>query len=323
MSLTKFLFKQIDYWGYLPQNTYRNKNAIKALKNQVYNNDNSKYCTLDLYCKKGDLTKKQAVFINLHGGGFVAGDKKYRKSFCEYVINHNVKVINVNYSLAPDCNLLQIINELSVLFDWIKNNADRYGLDKDKIIICGDSAGSYLALCLAALACNSDYAKAINATKIDTKIIGLVLFSGIYYPTDSLSKHMIFGVNHSLWEFLSGEKFVSTDTCKQHPLYNFIDIGNFLTKDFPPIFITHSDKDIFCKGNGQKLVEKLNTMHIPYQEVHSTSDMHDWQENMFTKSAKLTLAQFDNFMTDLLAGNVTSENNRSITICRGKILTNP
>ncbi len=320
MFFTKFLFKQIDYFGYLPQNTYHDKNAVKIASNQVYNTEDAKHCTLDLICQKKSLQQKQAVFVNLHGGGFVAGDKKYRKSFAEYVTKHNVKVLNVNYGLAPDCNLLQIINELSAIFEWIKNYAESYGLDENKIILCGDSAGSYLALCLCALSINNEYAKAINATKIDTKIAGLILFSGIYYPTDSLASNMIFGVNHSLWEFLCGEKFVSTDSCKMHPLYSIIDIGNFLTKDFPPVFITHSDKDIFCKGNGQKLVEKLKSMQIPYHEVHSTSNMHDWQENMFTKASKLTLAEFDNFMADLLSNKITTENNRSITICRGKII---
>ena len=68
----------------------------------------------------------------------------------------------------------------------------------------------------------------------------------------------------------------------QQSLHKVLFYSRLLTKDFPPVFITHSDKDIFCKGNGQKLVEKLKSMQIPYHEVHSTSNMHDWQENMFT-----------------------------------------
>lgn len=320
MSFTKTLFKFIDYFGYFPQNTYHDKNAIILAKNQIYCKENSKHCKLDIYANKVRQNECEPVLINLHGGGFVAGDKKYRKSFSEYCTKFGVKVLNVNYSLAPNFTLVQIIKELSLLFDWIKNNADNYGLDKDNIIICGDSAGAYLAVCLAALACNNDYAKAINATKIDTKIIGLILFSGIYYPTDALSERMILGVNYSLWEYLCGEKFADIDTCKKHPLYKTINVGDFVTKDFPPVFITHSDKDIFCKGNGQKLIEKLNQLNIPYNEVHSTNNMHDWQENMFTKSAKLTLTEFDSFMTALLTNKITAKNNRSITICKGKIL---
>lgn len=323
MSITKFLFKQIDYWGYIPQNAYHNKNAKKVAKNLVYNDKNPKYCKLDIYSDKNTIEKEQPIFINIHGGGFVAGDKNYRKSFCEYVTKFDVKVLNINYSLAPSCSLLKILEELILLFKWIEQNAEKYHLDSNKIILCGDSAGAYLAACIANLATNQAYADSLNLPKIDTKIAGIVLFSGIYFPTESLNEPMIFKLNYYLWECLCGEKFVDYEGCKSNKLFDLIDCGNYLTADFPPTFVSHAQNDIFCGNSGKKLIEKLSNLKIPYYEVYSTTDSHDWQEKMLTKSAKLTLTQFDNFMTDLLAGNVTNQNNSTITISRGKILTNP
>ncbi len=314
MSLTTTLFKLIDYFGYLPQNTYHNKNSIKLLKDEIYCLKNQKNCTFDLYCDKNKKTTKQAVLVNLHGGGFVAGDKKYRKSFSEYCLTLNVKVININYSLAPTHNLTQILEELVCLFDWIKNNSEKYFIDMDKIILCGDSAGAYLAACLIALSTNNEYAKAINLPKIDTKIIGAVFFSGVYYPTDSLDKHMVLNINHSLWSYLCGEKFIDVETCKKHKLYNYINIGDFITNEFPPTFVSYSTTDIFCKGNGEKLISKFESLQIPYRAVHSKNAMHDWQENMFTKSAKRTLEHFSNYITDLLMENINKDNNSIIDL---------
>ena len=315
MSFTKFFFKQIDLFGYLPQNTYRNKDAIKPIENRGYCDSNNEECTLDLYCLKNQLTEKKPVFINLHGGGFVAGDKKYRRSFSEYVAKFGVKVLNINYGLAPNRNLKEILKETICIFDWIKENSENYGLDSDKIILCGDSAGAYLS----ALSKNSEYAKMIDINELNANIIGVVLFSGIYFPTHSLGKFMVLDLNHSLWGYLCGEKFVDVESCKKNEMYNFIDVGNFITSDFPPVFISHTDNDVFCKGNGEKLVSKLNELSIPFREVHSTSDLHDWQENMFTRSAKLTLKHFDKYMQDLLSGTISTENNKTITISFGRL----
>lgn len=320
MNFVKFLFKQIDYFGYLPQNSYRNKNAIKIAKNVIYSDKCNS--TLDIYCQKDTQSSTTPVVINLHGGGFVAGDKKYRKSFSEYLTKFNVKVINANYGLVPKYNITQILNELISIFDWIKNNNEKYGLDKEKIILCGDSAGAYLATCICALAVNEEYSKLINLSKIDTKIIGLVLFSGIYYPTQSLEMNMPFSLNHTLWEYFSGEKFVNIEECKRHKIYNFMDVANFVNDAFPPIFIAHSQKDIFCGDNGKKMLDKIKECNIPFFEVCSFDDMHDWQENMFTKSAKLTLAHFDSYMTWLLGDNSIQPENTSIFISKNKIVTN-
>lgn len=300
MSATKILFKLIDYFGYIPQNTYRNKNAIIIAKKQVYCDANLSKCTLDIYSNKGAITTPQPVLINLHGGGFVAGDKKYRKSFSAYCTKFGIKVLNVNYGLAPKRNFRQIISEVACLFDWIKLNGEKYCLDSSKIFLCGDSAGAYIAACIAALATNQSYAEAINLPKIDTKISGLILFSGIYFPTTMLDKRMILGINHALWEYLVGEKYVDVAHCSQYKFFKAIDVGNYITDDMPPVFLSYSAADIFCVGNGEKYVEQLSKLHIPHYAVHSEINMHDWQENMFTKSAKLTLAHFDKFMNALL-----------------------
>ncbi len=320
MSFTKILFKLIDYIGYIPQNTYRNKNAITIIKNKVYSDKNPKQCTLDLWADKNQIQNKQPILINMHGGGFIAGDKKYRKSFSQYCLKFNVKVLNVNYGLAPKRNLTEIINELTDIFKWIENNKEKYHLDSDKIILCGDSAGAYFAACCATMSLNSEYLNGINLSKIEAKIVGLVLFSGIYYPTDSLDKRMILGVNHSLWKYLCGQKFVDIASCQKHPLYNHLNVGEYMTADFPPTFISYSSTDIFCQGNGEKFVQSLKDFNIPYYEVCSADNIHDWQEFMFTKPAKLTLAYFDTFMQALLQGK--SIQNTSVNIVKGKIKSN-
>lgn len=320
MGITEFLFKQIDYFNYIPTNTFQDKTIKKIMTDQVYYIKYPKACVFDMYCKEDQYETLQPIFINLHGGGFVAGDKKYRDSFCQYVAGFGFKVLNVNHGLAPTYNLSQMLEQLSQIFVWINNNAKTFKLDTNKILLCGDSAGAYLASCLCLLTTNEDYAKAFNLNKIDAKIKAVTLFSGIYFPTQSFNEKMIFNINHSLWEFMCGDKFVDIETCKKNKYYNLIDSGKFVTSTFPPTFISYADRDIFCKGNGDKMVEILRKNKIPLREVHSITNSHDWQETMSTPASKITFKEYDNFLIDFLNDNIKIENNKTTIISKGKVI---
>lgn len=321
MSFAKFLFKQIDIFGYIPQNTYHNKNVIKLCENVVYRKENFDCCRLDIYCHKDKVMQKQPIFINIHGGGFMAGDKTYRNSFAKYVANQGFKVVNINYGLAPQYKFPDLIIQIHSLFDWLKANAENYDLDLNKIIVSGDSAGGYFATCMCVLATNNNYAKLFNLSKIDIKISGVALFSGIYYPTHSFNKKMIFNVNQDLWHALCGEKFIDIETCKKNKYYNLLDVADYIT-DFPATFITYSDNDIFCSGNGDKLTALLKQKNIPIREVRSITNGHDWQEKMDLPASKITLKEFEKFLSNFLADNISTENNETTVIKLGRKVTN-
>lgn len=322
MKLAKFLFKQIDIFEYIPQNTYRNSNIIKLCENVVYRKQNYDCCKLDIYCHKANVMQKQPVFINIHGGGFLAGDKSCRNSFSKYVANLGFKVVNINYGLAPKYKLADIIEQLHALLKWLEFNQENFDLDMSKTLVCGDSAGAYLAACMCVLTENEEYAKQFNLTKINAKISGAALFSGIYYPTHAFDKKMIFNLNKELWNGLCGEKYVDIETCKKNRYYNLIDIPSHITKDFPPTFITYSDHDIFCSGNGDKFTNMLKEKNIPVREVHSITNGHDWQEKMQLPSSKVTLKEFEKFLFDFLKDNLNTENNESTIIKLGKKISN-
>ena len=99
---------------------------------------------LDIYTPFSCYGAKEC-FILIHGGAFVYGFKKLDQNFGMHLaIKANIPVVNVDYTLMPESDLSQIVNEIFTAINFV---CGRYGFKK--IHTVGDSAGGYLAFLVA------------------------------------------------------------------------------------------------------------------------------------------------------------------------------
>ncbi len=320
---SKLIFREIDLIFNIPQNIFRNLNACKIAKNLLYNDEFPSHCKLDIFSKRKLKNKKAPVFINIHGGGFVAGDKYFRRGFCHYIAALGFKVININYGLCPEYKYPTFIDHVAIAIKWCEVNADKYHLDMNQVIISGDSAGAYIASTLCVCSQNEEYSNALGITKFDTKFLGTALFCGPYLPSEAFEKKLIFNLNKLLWRDLTGENVENLSDISNYKYYKYMDAVKYTTCKFPPTFITHSEKDIFCLGHAPKFINILKNNHIPLWEVHSLDDLHDWHTVKSIRSSKTTLHEFERFLLVLMSGKLTSAQDISIMIRRGRIVVLP
>ena len=130
------------------------ENIVEILDVPYIDDDNNGHL-LDIYypaANHGPLP----VIINIHGGGFIYGDKAINKLFCYHLAKKGFLIVNLNYRLAKDGAKVtdQICDVVSAL-DWTGNNMNSYPADKSKIYLIGESAGGYLAV-IAALISKSE-----------------------------------------------------------------------------------------------------------------------------------------------------------------------
>lgn len=91
--------------------------------------------------------------IYYHGGGFIFGAGEYNYRIArEYCIRLGVKMIFVNYRLAPKHPHPTPVEDCYSALRFAFENADEYGFDRQKIGVAGESAGGNLsgAVCLMA-----------------------------------------------------------------------------------------------------------------------------------------------------------------------------
>lgn len=133
-----------------PKFIYRDK-ELKTVKHKVKSFDGF---LLDTFVISPiHISEPSPALIYIHGGGFVmeAAGCHYRNAM-RYAKEVGCKVIFVTYRLAPDYPHPIFFEDCYATVCWAYDNADALGIDRERIGIGGDSAGSALSVgtCLMA-----------------------------------------------------------------------------------------------------------------------------------------------------------------------------
>ena len=102
--------------------------------------------TLDIYeplSGSGPLP----VFVFVHGGGFVRGDKyspsdPYNAHMGRWAALNGMIGVVINYRLAPDHVWPAGADDVASVVDWIHSKGAAYGMDPARIVLGGTSAGA-------------------------------------------------------------------------------------------------------------------------------------------------------------------------------------
>jgi acetyl esterase/lipase len=88
--------------------------------------------------------------IYTHGSGWRVGDKDLlTRPFFRRLVAQGHLVLDIAYSLWPSASLSAMVAEVNQAILWLKENGPAYGVDPDRIVLMGGSAGAHLALLAA------------------------------------------------------------------------------------------------------------------------------------------------------------------------------
>jgi acetyl esterase/lipase len=100
---------------------------------------------LDLLLPSEPKGAKLPVVVFIHGGGWQNGDKTGgRRQVADLVATGEFAGVSVGYRLTNEAQFPQQIYDCKAAIRWIRANAEKYGLDPDKIAVWGSSAGGHL-----------------------------------------------------------------------------------------------------------------------------------------------------------------------------------
>ena len=97
---------------------------------------------LDLYLPQNEAAGP--VFIFIHGGGFVEGDRAHYGYVARPLAAQGIVTVVMSYRLSPARYPEQVYDVQAVL-GWVYRNVEEYGGDASQIYIGGHSAGAILS----------------------------------------------------------------------------------------------------------------------------------------------------------------------------------
>jgi len=126
----------------------QNNSDLRVDKDIVFGKGGDIDLLLDVYHPPQGVTPKRMAIIHLFGGGFSTGNKN-----AGYIVNDARALgrlgytnISSNYRLVSQGLWPAQIHDTKAAIRWVRANADKIGIDADKIAIAGYSAGGLLSL---------------------------------------------------------------------------------------------------------------------------------------------------------------------------------
>lgn len=263
MNIAKLAFDFDDRFKDVFTNNVKTVNSISVEKDVVYNDTLPDVCTLDIYCPPLKGRDKYPVLVDVHGGGWITGDKYWRRGLNRAFADMGLCVISPNYGLSPRFKYPECVNHLFDCFKWICDHAEERRLDLDNVLITGDSAGGQLACLVLAIQNNAEVKARIGAVDSPLRFKGGMLVCGAYDP-DSMAKNIF---SNKLFLEMTGYGRKHLREFKDYDLMNPV---NFVDKEFPAdVMVAYGRFDAFVGGNEKILFNRLNELGIPYREYRA------------------------------------------------------
>jgi acetyl esterase/lipase len=233
----------------------------------------------DIWRPAGDHVSGLA-FIYIHGGAWYFMDKDmFTRPFFRHLVAQGHTVMDVSYRLCPEVDIHGMIGDVKHAIAWMKSNADRFGVDPEKIVLGGASAGGHLAL-LAGYAPGHPELTPEDLNNADLSVRGIISY---YPPTDLMIQYQytkqgqyigLPPVSTGPDATLGKGDFGRFDTLfGGHPqdmpdIYQLASPATHVHPGSPPTLLVHGDQDSLIPVDGtHALYTKLVESGVPAIKV--------------------------------------------------------
>src|SRR5882757_8770712 len=105
-----------------------------------------------IYRPAGSVARLLPTVLYLHGGGWTIGSLEAYDLPCRFFCARSgCAVVAVDYRLAPEHKFPAALDDAVAAFRWLTAESEELGIDPDRIVVAGDSAGGTLAAVVAQL----------------------------------------------------------------------------------------------------------------------------------------------------------------------------
>jgi len=197
---------------------------ILEIKNIEYKKIDTLSLQLDIY-KLKELSEPAPVMIFIHGGAWRSGK---RSDYLPYLIDYAKKgfvTVTVSYRLVKQAIFPAAVQDVNCAVKWIKSHAGEYGIDPDRVVLIGGSAGGHLAL-MVGYAGGEDVFNQDCLLETDNEVNAVI---DLYGPVDLTTPYAI-----STYQV---QDFLNTTYDKDPEIFKLASPRTYISPDNPPTLI--------------------------------------------------------------------------------------
>jgi acetyl esterase/lipase len=255
--------------------------TVKVDESVVYADVNGTQLHADIYEPAQKASAAVAVVL-IHGGGWSDFDKSTMRGMGQFLARTGFVAVSVDYRLfhGNDNRWPAQLDDVQRAVRWLRANAEKYGINPERIGAFGHSAGAQLAALLGMedTRDNSD----ASLAKYSSKVQAVVDVSG---PTDFTTQHDPDGT-----AFLTN--FFGVDYQKGPDVWKMASPAWHVSKQDAPFLIVHGTHDDRVPiAQAQELYEKLQAAGVPVEFV-KVDDVHTFQTPQARRELALKTVMF-------------------------------
>jgi acetyl esterase/lipase len=262
----------------------------ERISNVVYKRIGDIRLMLDIYLPPNADKKKLPVVMFFHGGGLQNGSKDaigIKRDVIESLAKEQIAYISVNYRLinfndifAKDCT-----TDAKDALRFIKKEGHKFGLDADKVVTWGISAGARLSQMLS-FTDENDFEGDAELFNYPVKPIGAISWCGAtaFHELYDGPLEMTPRVKQYLKKFTLEEDM---DLAVKE--VELITPVSHVDKNDPPLLMVHGDSDRTVNvQHSYIMADYLKKFKVPYKQIIVKNGGHNiWEGNTIEPSAKV------------------------------------
>jgi len=246
--------------------------------------------------------------LHIHGGGFRILSKDTHWVMGLAFARRAAVVFNISYRLAPRHPFPAAVEDVCAAYEWVLDNAARFGGDPSKIIVAGESAGANLATALT-LATTFErpepYARRVFERGVVP--IGAMPFCGLlhvseidrYFRHEKLSPWVIDRMQEVSQAYLSGPE-PEHGIALANPLLT-LESELQPSRPLPAFFAPVGTKDPILDDT-RRLARALERRGVPCETTYYVGEPHAFHAFVFRQNARRCWADAHRFIDRCLSG---------------------
>lgn len=257
--------------------------------------------TLDVF-RPADAARPLPAVFWVHGGAWISGHKSDVDPYLRILAAEGYVTIGANYTVGPDAIYPTAVRQLNEALAYLVANADDLGIDPQRIVIAGDSAGGQLASQLATLTTHPFYADLVGIRPaLDAgQLVGVILNCGVYdlEAMSELNGISAWGFKIALWSY------TGTQNWSDEAAGLTMSTIRFVTEDFPATYITGGNADGLTWVESVPMYNRLTELGVDvtgrfYPADHEPALGHEYQFQLDLDEAQTALKDTLAFLRDV------------------------
>lgn len=251
---------------------------------------------LDVYRPATPMPAAQPALVVVHGGSWSGGDKSDFPQWNSWLLQQGYTVFDVQYRLTPQPNWQTATGDVKCAVGWVRQHADEYNVDPQRIGLLGRSAGAHLAL-LAGYT-SDDQALPPSCDVGDTSVRLVVDFYG---PTDLEWGYNVTADANGENGSPATQSFLGGTPRTVPAAYTIGSPVSHVGPATPPTLLLHGGRDqLVSQRHSEMLVDRLQAADVPYETVYLPYGQHGFDYNFNGWSGQIVRPVLSRFLQTYL-----------------------